>query len=205
MIKKYLEFIKEEADHKHEYGCVMLGLDCPNWKEVTGMIHPDDVYHHPTDPSYGLEDNPHVTLKFGLHPEIEESQIDILIQALDLEFIKYHDYLFRDTKITCNDFLCYVSHLIVKFSDSFITEWTLLLFKSIFEAYDCDMNTYTKGAQISCGNGIFERMITIIGDLLCPKYDIPRQIVPITEEEICRETLLLKHAVSGLLNTIKGF
>ncbi len=116
--------------------------------------------------------------------KIEESQIDILIQALDLEFIKYHDYLFRDTKITCNDFLCYVSHLIVKFSDSFITEWTLLLFKSIFEAYDCDMNTYTKGAQISCGNGIFERMITIIGDLLCPKYDIPRQIVPITEEEI---------------------
>lgn len=30
---KYEDFIKENNnDHKHEYGCVMLGLDCPEWK-----------------------------------------------------------------------------------------------------------------------------------------------------------------------------
>ena len=101
MIKKYLEFIKEEADHKHEYGCVMLGLDCPNWKEVTGMIHPDDVYHHPTDPSYGLEDNPHVTLKFGLHPEIEDSQIEEIVnkfkgQNLSLDILGIDSFKNKD-------------------------------------------------------------------------------------------------------------
>jgi 2'-5' RNA ligase len=75
----YSQFIKESTDHKHEYGCVMLGLDCPNWKEIQSEINPDDVYHHPTDPSYGLEDNPHITLKFGLHPEIEDSQIEEIV------------------------------------------------------------------------------------------------------------------------------
>jgi len=76
MIKKYLEFIKEEADHKHEYGCVMLDLDIPNWKEIQSEIHPDDLYHHPTDDSYGLEDNPHLTILYGTRDnEIEQNDI----------------------------------------------------------------------------------------------------------------------------------
>lgn len=81
-IKNYLEFIKEDTnnkDHKHEFGCVMLALDVPEWNEITSMIHPDDVYNHPTDPSYGIEKDPHVTLLYGLHPEVEDSQVEDII------------------------------------------------------------------------------------------------------------------------------
>ena len=48
---------------------------------------------------------------------------------------------------------------------------------------------YTRGDIISCGNGIFERMITIIGDLLCPAYDIPRQTTPVTRDDIMLQKL----------------
>jgi 2'-5' RNA ligase len=82
MIKKYLQFIKEETGHKDKYGCVMLALDCPEWKEVQSEINPDDIYHHPTDNSYGLEDDPHLTLKFGLHKEVEDSQVEEIVNKL---------------------------------------------------------------------------------------------------------------------------
>lgn len=100
-IMSYLQFIKENTDHKHEYGCVMLGLDCPNWKEVTGMIHPDDVYHHPTDDSYGLEDNPHVTLLFGLHSDVDDKQVEDVIhkfkgQNLSLDILGVDSFNNKD-------------------------------------------------------------------------------------------------------------
>ena len=100
-IMSYLEFMKESTDHKHEYGCVMLTLYCPNWKEIQSEINPDDVYHHPTDPSYGLEDNPHVTLKFGLHPEIEDSQIEEIVnkfkgQNLSLDILGIYSFKNKD-------------------------------------------------------------------------------------------------------------
>ncbi len=100
-IMTYSQFIKESTDHKHEYGCVMLGLECPNWKEIQSQIHPDDVYHHPTDTSYGLEDNPHVTLKFGLHPEVEDSQIEEIVnkfkgQNLSLDILGIDSFQNKD-------------------------------------------------------------------------------------------------------------
>ena len=100
-IMSYLEFMKESTDHKHQYGCVMLGLDCPNWKEIQSEINPDDIYHHPTDPSYGLEDNPHVTLKFGLHPEVEDSQVEEIInkfkgQNLSLDILGIDSFNNKD-------------------------------------------------------------------------------------------------------------
>ena len=100
-IMSYLQFIKESTDHKHEYGCVMLGLDCPEWKEVTGMIHPDDVYHHPTDDSYGLEDNPHVTLLFGLHSDVDDKQVEDVInkfkgQNLSLDILGVDSFTNKD-------------------------------------------------------------------------------------------------------------
>jgi len=97
----YLQFIKEEADHKHEYGCVMLGLDCPNWKEITGMIHPDDVYHHPTDDSYGIEENPHLTLLYGIHSDVDDKQVEDVInkfkgQNLSLDILGIDSFTNKD-------------------------------------------------------------------------------------------------------------
>ena len=58
---------------RDQYGCVMLGAKIKDWEDFhTAGIDEDDVYIKPHDKSYGLEDNPHVTVLFGLH----EDQID---------------------------------------------------------------------------------------------------------------------------------
>jgi len=65
------------------YGCVMLDAnDISDWKEKhTDGIDPKDVYTKPYDDSYGLEDNPHVTVLYGIHEdEIDPEIIMDLIQ-----------------------------------------------------------------------------------------------------------------------------
>lgn len=76
MITKYEDFIKEgKHDQKHEYGCVMLDLDVPNWKEVTSVIHPDDIYSSTEDSSYGIQNDPHVTVLYGIHSDVDDSKV----------------------------------------------------------------------------------------------------------------------------------
>ncbi len=54
----------KSKDHKYEYGCLMLGVNIPNWKKITDQIKPEDLYN---EPGFGIEDDPHVTALFGFH------------------------------------------------------------------------------------------------------------------------------------------
>lgn len=64
---------KEEEEPK--YGCIMMDADIKNWSEYhTSGIDKDDVYLKPYDDSYGLEENPHVTILFGVHEEEVDPQ-----------------------------------------------------------------------------------------------------------------------------------
>jgi hypothetical protein len=90
MIKKYQEFIKEEKSANHDFGCVMLDLDVPNWNEITSIIDPNDLYEVSDDSTYGLQTDPHVTVLYGLHGDIDDSKVAEIInkwkyQDLDLE------------------------------------------------------------------------------------------------------------------------
>lgn len=79
MITKYKDFISEGKHSKHEHGCVMLDLDIPNWSEITRLIHPDDLYHKKGDETYGIQKDPHITVLYGLHSDVEDSKvIDII-------------------------------------------------------------------------------------------------------------------------------
>lgn len=100
-IKKYMQFIKEATDHKHEYGCVMLGLESPEWKNITDTIDPDDIYNHPTDPTYGIEENPHVTLLYGIHSDVDDSEVEKIInnlkgQNLSLDILGIESFTNKD-------------------------------------------------------------------------------------------------------------
>ncbi len=64
MIKKWKEFIFEGI--KHKFGCVMVKVPIKNWENTTKMIDKSDIYIDKSDPSYGIETDPHVTLLFGL-------------------------------------------------------------------------------------------------------------------------------------------
>ena len=69
-----------EEDRIHEYGCVMLYFNFPEMKKIHNHIRDQHIYTEPNDDSYGLEDNPHITLLWGLHDGVTKEQvIEILV------------------------------------------------------------------------------------------------------------------------------
>ena len=75
------EWLNEQKS-KPTYGCVMMDAKIKDWtdKHVAG-IDPKDVYIKPYDESYGIEENPHVTVIYGIHEnEIDPEVIHDVIQ-----------------------------------------------------------------------------------------------------------------------------
>lgn len=90
-IKKYSQFLNESG--QYGLGCVMLEVPVSNWEEITSSINEEDLYTEEGKP--GIQDNPHVTILYGLHEEVtldkiksifEEFKdgIDISIEGIDL-------------------------------------------------------------------------------------------------------------------------
>lgn len=74
-VKKFKEMISESKrdDFKYEFGCVMLKLDVPNWKkDVLSLINDEDIYD---EDGFGLEENAHITLFFGVKPEVDYKDV----------------------------------------------------------------------------------------------------------------------------------
>ncbi len=68
-----------ENDREHSYGAVMLFLDPPNWKDVTGMVEKEDLHE---EEGFGVEDEPHVTILYGLHDDIPDEEIEEAISKM---------------------------------------------------------------------------------------------------------------------------
>jgi len=65
-----------------KYGCVMMDADIKNWAEFhTAGIDEKDIYLKPYDDSYGLEENPHITIVYGIHEdEVDPQRMADLIE-----------------------------------------------------------------------------------------------------------------------------
>lgn len=75
---KLSQFLLEDND-TYEYGAVMLYFDFPEITQIHEMINKEDVYTQEGDRTFGLEDEPHITLLYGLHGEVDEQDIkDVL-------------------------------------------------------------------------------------------------------------------------------
>lgn len=72
-IKRYIQFIKESSGYK--YGCVMIDIPVSNWSEITSIISNDDIYEESGDSTYGIQQNPHLTLLYGLHDDVTLEQV----------------------------------------------------------------------------------------------------------------------------------
>ena len=72
-VKKYIQFIKESTSY--DYGCVMVEVPVSNWNEITSIINKDDLYEVEGE-KYGIQENPHLTLLYGLKPNITKEQIE---------------------------------------------------------------------------------------------------------------------------------
>lgn len=72
MIYRFNEFLNEEKKHVYSYGCVMAQLEYPKWKDdILSIIDNDDIYYGDEEDGdkYGLEDEAHVTLLYGIHAD----------------------------------------------------------------------------------------------------------------------------------------
>ena len=65
----------EEKSNTYDFGCSMVYFPCPELEKIQEKINPDDLYTEDGD-GYGIENEHHVTLLYGLHSEeIEESTV----------------------------------------------------------------------------------------------------------------------------------
>lgn len=65
----------EEKNNTYDFGCSMVYFDCPEMTKIQEQINPDDLYTEEGG-QYGIEDEHHVTLLYGLHSEeIEEADV----------------------------------------------------------------------------------------------------------------------------------
>lgn len=80
-VKKYIQFIKESTSY--DYGCVMVEVPVSNWNEITSIINKDDLYEVEGE-NYGIQENPHLTLLYGLKSNITKEQVEQVLQkAID--------------------------------------------------------------------------------------------------------------------------
>lgn len=80
-IKLFEEFsqISEKKGDSYNKGCVMAYLDnlYPQIKDLQNKIPEENIYIEEDDRSFGLEDEPHVTLLYGIHSD-EVSDNDVM-------------------------------------------------------------------------------------------------------------------------------
>lgn len=97
---KLTDLIKEEdKNRKYEYGCAMLYFAFPEMTKIHNMINPDDIYTEEDDDTFGLEDEPHVTLLFGFHSAVTTDDIVNVLDNYTFEDCIIHNpSLFKNEK-----------------------------------------------------------------------------------------------------------
>lgn len=66
-------------DGSPKFGCLMVYFDIPNWDKVTGKILPEDVYD---EPGFGIEDEPHTTVLYGFHDEVQLEDVQKITKKI---------------------------------------------------------------------------------------------------------------------------
>jgi 2'-5' RNA ligase len=75
IIPMFEDFLTEKTEDSYEAGCAMLYFDFPKISDIHSKINEDDLYTEEEDRSYGLEDEPHCTLLYGLDPNVTLNQV----------------------------------------------------------------------------------------------------------------------------------
>jgi 2'-5' RNA ligase len=93
-MKSYTEFINESLNEgeKYDYGCSMVFFQAPEIFKLQSAINPQDLQ------GKGLEDEPHVTLLYGIHSdEVDDSQVmELSRPALDTPIVLRNVGLFEN-------------------------------------------------------------------------------------------------------------
>ena len=106
-MKKFIsikEWLNEQKEEEPTYGCVMLEPEkIKDWEEnhLSG-INEDDIYEDPKDDSFGLEEEPHITVLYGIHEDeidpsvvvdmMEQKMKPITLQVSEIDIFENEDY-----------------------------------------------------------------------------------------------------------------
>lgn len=77
--KMSMKVLSEKINYK--FGCVMVEVPVKNWNEITSTINKDDLYEVEGE-NYGISENPHLTLLYGLKPNITKEQIEEVLKRV---------------------------------------------------------------------------------------------------------------------------
>ena len=88
---KLIDLIKENSVNTYEYGCAMLYFNFPELFKIQDVINPKDIYEEDEDSTYGLEDEPHTTLLFGLHEEVSLKDVKNILEKFTFSTCKIHN------------------------------------------------------------------------------------------------------------------
>lgn len=90
-IKLFEDFIMEKTGDTYDYGCVMLYFNFDQLEEIHAKIDQEDLYVEENDRTFGLEDEPHVTLLYGLHNDVTLDRIKNVIGNSTFDKLVLHN------------------------------------------------------------------------------------------------------------------
>lgn len=85
------QILNENSVSTYSYGCVMLYFNFPQMDEIHSLIDSRDVYIELGDKTYGLEDEPHCTLLYGLHDEVSVDDVRGVLDGYTFSTCKLHN------------------------------------------------------------------------------------------------------------------
>ena len=111
-LKTYSQFksiLEDKSGSMYEYGCLMVYVNFPKWSETLQSIDKRLLYEASNE-RYGLETDPHITILYGIHSDVEvqkvidlfsnvkKSDFDITVNGIDCFFNKDYDVLKMDVR-----------------------------------------------------------------------------------------------------------
>ena len=90
-VKLFEEFINEKSGDSYSSGCVMLYFDFPEMKKIHNSIAAEDLYEEGGDRTFGLEDEPHVTLLYGLEESVTVEEVKEIIDQFNFKSCRLHN------------------------------------------------------------------------------------------------------------------
>lgn len=70
------------TEQRFEYGCVMVYFDFPEMFKIQEQIDVQDLYLEEGDRTFGLEEEPHTTLLFGLHEGVSNRDVENVLEKV---------------------------------------------------------------------------------------------------------------------------
>jgi 2'-5' RNA ligase len=106
--EKFKLFLEKDSTI-YEYGCIMVYLNIPNWNRFISKINYQDLYE-PNLERYGLEEEPHCTILYGIHSDVSDDEVvekfsglsrsdfDLVVNGVDCFYNKDYDVLKLNVK-----------------------------------------------------------------------------------------------------------